>query len=191
MRRINDVSDIREMENTGDDRRFILSFSSQEPYQRCWGNEILDHSEGAMDTRWLDSAGVLLFNHNRDRILGKINRVWIENERGMAEVEFDRDKEAEIIFQKVKSGTLKGVSVGYTIDRGMLEEVPIGKTSKDGRFIGPCSVARRWNPYEISIVSVPADITVGVGREKPPVKPGSSLALSCFEAQLQINQNKG
>ena len=38
-----------------------------------------------------------------------------------------------------------------------------GKQSSDGRFTGPCSIAKRWTPYEISIVSVPADPTVGVG----------------------------
>lgn len=30
------------------------------------------------------------------------------------------------------------------------------ETSTDGRFMGPCSIAKKWAPYEISIVSVPA-----------------------------------
>ncbi len=190
MRLMSNVLDIRETGEDCAERRFILSFSSQEPYQRYWGNEILDHSDGAVDFRWLSSVGVLLFNHNRDKILGKVHRVWIENERGMAEVEFDRDEEAEVIFQKVKSGTLKGVSVGYTIDESTLENVPAGKASRDGRFSGPCSVVRNWRPYEISIVSVPADATVGVGRNRPLEKQPVPTGLSSFEAQLQINKNR-
>lgn len=170
------------MEGEGNERKFILSFSSEEPYERYWGKEILDHSQEAVDLTRLNTIGVLLFNHNRDKVIGKINRAWIENLRGMAEVEFDSDAESEIIFQKVKSGTLKGVSTGYKI--GIIEEVTPNKVSTDGRFIGPCEIARQWMPYEISIVSVPADATVGVGRNL------QATTYTCFEAQLQINKNK-
>lgn len=101
----------------------------------------------------------------------------------MAEIEFDTDEDSEIIFQKVKSGTLKGVSVGYKIS--IIEEVMANKLSTDGRFNGPCDIARQWMPFEVSIVSVPADATVGVGRDLK-----SDDRLTCFEAQLQINQNR-
>ena len=178
---------IRAMEGEGNERKFILSFSSEEPYERFWGKEILDHNPAAVDLTRLNSIGVLLFNHNRDKVIGRINRAWIENQRGMAEVEFDADESSEVIFQKVKSGTLKGVSVGYKI--GVIEEVMANKISTDGRFSGPCDVAREWMPYEISIVSVPADATVGVGRELKG-NPQAPETLSCFEAQLQINKNR-
>ena len=107
----------------------------------------------------------------------------------MAEVEFDKDEASEVVFQKVKSGTLKGVSVGYRIN--VIEEVKSGAVSTDGRFTGPCDVARDWMPYEISIVSVPADATVGVGRDLGQQDTTSiSGTLSYFEAQLQINRNR-
>ena len=179
---------IRAMEGEGNERKFILSFSSEEPYERYWGKEILDHNPAAVDLTRLNTIGVLLFNHNRDKVIGKINRAWIENQRGMAEVEFDDDAESEVIFQKVKSGTLKGVSTGYRI--GVIEEVIANKVSTDGRFSGPCDVARQWMPYEISIVSVPADATVGVGRELGERSPQRPETLTCFEAQLQINKNR-
>jgi hypothetical protein len=67
-----------------------------------------------------------------------------------------------------------------------MEEVAPGKTSADGRFTGPCEVARKWWPFEISIVSVPADGTVGVGREAE--RPGAT-PISVLQSQLQINQN--
>ena len=174
---------IKALEGEGNERKFILSFSSEEPYERFWGNEILDHNPEAVDLTRFNTIGVLLFNHNRDKVMGKINRAWIENQRGMAEVEFDKDDASEVIFQKVKNGTLKGVSVGYKIS--VIEEVMPNKTSSDGRFAGPCDIARQWMPYEISIVSVPADATVGVGRGlKDPE------TFTCFEAQLQINMNR-
>ncbi len=178
---------IRAMEGEGNERKFILSFSSEEPYERYWGKEILDHDPAAVDLTRLNTIGVLLFNHNRDKVIGKIGRAWIENQRGMAEVEFDNDAESEIIFQKVKSGTLKGVSIGYRI--GIIEEVMPNKISTDGRFIGPCDVARQWMPYEISIVSVPADATVGVGRNLEEINSRLET-FTYFEAQLQINKNR-
>lgn len=177
---------IRKMEGEGNERKFILSFSSEEPYTRWWGVEILDHSDGAVDLTRLNEIGCLLFNHDRDEVLGKINRAWIENERGMAEVEFDSDDKAEVIYQKVKSGTLKGVSVGYVIDSW--EEVMANKQSSDGKFTGPCDIARKWTPYEISIVSVPADPTVGVGRSYENVVSDVNN-LDFYERQLQININ--
>ena len=180
-----DRCSIRALDGEGNDRKFVLSFSSEEPYERWWGIEILDHSNGAVDLSRLNDMGCLLFNHNRDAVIGKITRAWVEGNRGHAEVEFDDDEQSEIIYQKVKSGTLKGVSVGYRIDS--LEEVMPGKASADGRFTGPCEIARKWWPYEMSIVSVPADGTVGVGRSAE--EPHDPLPISVHERQLQINQN--
>jgi len=187
-RELTGSSAIRAMEGEGNERKFILSFSSEEPYDRGWCIEVLDHSPGAVNLTRLNEIGVLLFNHKRDTVLGKINRAWIEGGRGYAEIEFDTDDAAEVIYQKVKSGTLKGVSVGYLIES--IEEVRPGGTSADGRFSGPCDVARKWAPYEISIVSVPADPTVGVGREFETEEPSEKRAPSLYERQLQININK-
>ena len=178
---------IRALNGEGNERKFILSFSSEEPYQRYWGAEVLDHSEGAVDLTRINEIGCLLFNHNRDAVIGKIAKAWIEGGRGMAEVEFDSDEESERIFQKVANGTLKGVSVGYQIESW--EEVVQGKQSADGKAIGPAAIARKWTPYEISIVSVPADPTVGVGRElseQPVFK--AKRSMDWFERQIQINK---
>ncbi len=174
----------------GKDRTFELSFSSEEPYDRGWCVEILDHAEGAVDLSRLNEIGVVLYNHKRDAVVGRITKAWIENNRGMAEIVFDNDDDSEVIYQKVASGTLKGVSVGYQINS--IEEVAAGKKSADGRFTGPCDIARSWEPFEISIVSVPADPTVGVGRELEVIGGTESQkqAPSLSARQLQINLNK-
>lgn len=180
---------IRALEGEGNERKFELSFSSEEPYTRWFGPEILDHSEECVDLSRLNEIGVVLYNHNRDAVVGKITRAWVEGRRGKAEIEFDTDDESEVIYQKVKNGTLKGVSVGYVVDDW--EEVMPGKQSEDGRFTGPCSIARKWAPYEISIVSVPADPTVGVGRDMTPESAeGETIPLGLAERQLQINKNR-
>ena len=163
-------------------RKRILSFSSETPYRRSFGPEILDHSEGAVDLGRLNETGVLLFNHDVDQVLGKVLRAWVEDGRGCAEVEFDTDEDAEKIYAKVQSGTLKTTSVRYSVDSW--EEVKAGATSVDKRFKGPCFIARKWTPMEVSIVSVPADATVGVGRSDAELPD-----LSLYERQVQVNLN--
>ena len=177
---------LRAVEGEENTRKFTLSFSSEEPYMRWFGNEILDHKEGAIDMTRLTEMGVVLYNHKRDDVIGKVTRAWVEDGKGRAEIEFDSDDLSETIRQKVESGTLKGVSVGYMVDSW--EEVMPGKQSADGRFTGPCSIARKWAPYEISIVSIPADTTVGVGREMEE-KPERDLMSETLLRQLQYNTN--
>ena len=183
-------AEIRQMEGEGNERKFTLSFSSEEPYERWFGMEILSHKEEAIDLTRLNSIGVLLYNHNRDKVIGKVTKAWVENNRGMAEVEFDTDEESQTILDKVSGGSLKGVSVGYQVKQW--EEVKANKTSEDGRFTGPCDIAIRWMPYEISIVSIPADSTVGVGRDmsENEATGKNEVSISYFnEKQLQINNN--
>ena len=147
-----------------DSRQAELSLSSEEPCRRWFGNEILSHDAEAVDLSRLQEIGVVLFNHDRDRVVGRVLSVRLDEvtHRLRAVIQFDEDEESERVYQKVRSGTLKGVSVGYAVD--VWEEVKAGATSTNGRFTGPCEVATRWTPYELSIVSVPADATVGVGR---------------------------
>lgn len=147
----------------GDSRTLTLSFASETPYARWFGPEVLCVDETAMNMqRFQDGLGCLLFNHDRDKVIGKIERAWLDDNRAYADVTFDEDEFADSIFNKVKSGTLKGVSVGYRV--GEYTEVRIDEGYAEGRIKGPCYVASKWEPYEISIVSVPADTTVGVNR---------------------------
>lgn len=185
------TAEFREAE--GNERRFQLSFSSEEPYTRYWGKEVLDHSEGAIKLERLLAAGCVLFNHKRDYVVGKIITARVEDFRAYAEIEFDEDEPSELIYQKVKNKTLRGVSTGYMV--GSWEEVLPGKVSGDGRFTGPCDIARNWEPFEISIVSCPADYTVGVGRDlmdnMPPYKAMTNRdrrSLEWFRRQMQVDK---
>lgn len=151
-------------ENAEDNpRRFLLSFSSEEPVYRYGEAEILDHAEDAVDLYRLNEIGVVLFNHNQNMVLARVEKAWLENGRGQAYIVFDEDEDAEKIRIKVETGTLRGVSVRYKVSNW--EEVGVNAKSTDGRFSGPARIARRWTPLEISVVSIPADATVGVQRD--------------------------
>ena len=163
--------DLRMDGNVNEESRTVdISFSSEAPVRRFdWFkgseyDEILGHDAGNVDLTRLENLGVALFNHDRDKVIGAIVEPVLDtNEhRCKAKIRFDTDEFSEMIFQKVKAGTLRGISVGYTIDN--MEIVADGKKSADGRFTGPCRIARLWTPFEASVVSIPADIDVGVGR---------------------------
>lgn len=153
-----------ESSGESDSREFRISFSSETPYDRWPGEapEILDHGADAVDLERINSIGCVLFNHNTDRPIGRVLHARIEDGRGVADIAIDDDSSAENLYQKIKSGTLRAVSVRYRVLRW--EEIATGETSQDGRFQGPAIIARRWEPVELSIVTVPADPTVGVGR---------------------------
>lgn len=148
-----------------DSRTVELSFSSETPYGRWFGDEILCHDEECINLeRFNNGLGTVLFNHDRDAVVGHVEKAWIEDNRGKALVRFDEDEQSDTIFKKVQSGTLQGVSVGYSIKRyEVLDDKD--SVSSNGRFKGPDTyVVTDWEALEISIASVPADITVGVGR---------------------------
>lgn len=144
-------------------RSVDVSFSSETDSVTRWGEpEILDHGPGAVNLTRLNSIGVVLFNHHPDLPIGRIENARVEGGRGLATLIFDEDEESEKIWRKILSGTLRGISVSYTYDEySFLGE---NETSADGRFKGPCLLVKRWTALEISVVSVPADATVGIGR---------------------------
>jgi HK97 family phage major capsid protein/HK97 family phage prohead protease len=136
-----------------EDRTYEFPFSSEYPVARYFGNEILSHEGKAADLSRLNDGAPLLFNHNPDRVIGVVERAYIDGSkrRGYARVRFSRNPFAQEILSDVKDGVLRNVSFGYSIDK--MEE------RGSGDF-----VATAWSPYEISVVSVPADPGVGIGR---------------------------
>ncbi len=137
-------------------RTVELAFSSEQPYERWWGVEILDHSPQSVRLGRLSSGGPLLMDHDARDHVGVIESVRIDADRvGRAVVRFGRSQRAEEIFQDVKDGIRRNVSVGYMIHKATLVE-----TREDQEIYRVTD----WEPHEVSLVSVPADTSVGVGR---------------------------
>jgi HK97 family phage major capsid protein len=140
-------------------RTVELSFSSEEPYQRWWGTEVLDHKSASVRLGRLNAGGALLMDHNTRDQVGVVERAWIKGKKAYAVVRFGKSARAQEIFDDVKDGIRKLVSVGYRIHELVLEK------AKDGQ---ETYRATDWEPYEISLVAVPADPSVGVGRDGEP-----------------------
>lgn len=159
-----------------------LAFSSEQPCERWWGVEILDHSPQSIRLARLSSGGPLLMDHDARDHVGVIESVRIDADRiGRALVRFGRSQRAEEIFQDVRDGIRRNVSVGYVIHRATLVE-----TKEDQEIYRVTD----WEPLEISLVSVPKDASVGVGRsmEDPREAPETPAPLILKEIRTMDNQ---
>ncbi len=169
-------------------RTVQLAFSSEDPYERWFGIEILGHERGEVAMDWLNSGTApLLDQHNHGRQIGVIEKSWIDPDRvGRAIVRFGKSAGAEEIFQDVLDGIRSNVSVGYRIEEMQLLES--GKDQDTYRV-------NRWEPFEVSLVSVPADKTVGVGRSaeeehnKTIIQQGDVMEKDTAEKQQQQEVN--
>ena len=181
-----------EREKIDEETRTVeLAFSSEAPYERWWGIEILDHSKSAVDLTRLKSGGPLLCDHDSRDQIGVIESVRIDADRvGRAVVRFGRSARAEEIFRDVVDGIRQNVSVGYAIDDLVLE----AKSGEDETYR-----VTRWTPYEVSLVSVPADFTVGVGRAADPVQeikmsvietPAAPVDVAKIQAEARTAEQK-
>ncbi|QKJ67479.1 phage major capsid protein [Deefgea piscis] len=153
-------------------RTVELAFSSEEPYERWWGVEILDHKPESIRMGRLNNAAPLLMDHNLRDQVGVVESVRLDNSTGRATVRFGQSPRATEIWQDIVDGIRSKVSVGYLINAYQLE-------SKSGEI--ETYRVTDWEPYEISIVSVPADDTVGVGRSADEFDPRPLAAERVIE----------
>jgi len=146
-------------------RTVELSFSSEAEVERYFGIEILDHSARSIRLGRMQNGAALLVNHDRSDQVGVVESVTIGTDRrGRAVVRFGRSARANEIFQDVVDGIRRLVSVGYRVHR---TETTTSGGVETVRVVD-------WEPYEISLVSIPADDSVGVGRGESEPSRGPS-----------------
>ena len=137
-------------------RTATLAFASETPYERYWGIEILDINPTAMRQGRLRSGANLLVDHDTRDVVGVIESVEVGADRvARATVRFGKSARAEEVWQDVRDGIRRNVSVGYMIHKAQLVETKEGVETYR---------VTDWEPFEVSLVSVPADPTVGIGR---------------------------
>lgn len=157
-------------------RTVPIAFSSEEPYARWWGVEILSHDPGAVDLSRMNNGGAVLVEHTTRDHVGVVvqGSAVIDSDRtGRCVARYGKSTRSEEIFVDVQDGIRSLISVGYMIDELVLV--------KSDQITGIDTYkATRWTPYEVSHVAVPADPTVGVARSKIFVsgfKPATPAAI--------------
>lgn len=170
-------------------REIDVSFSSEtEEIVRWFGIEILSHEPGAIDLSVLKKIGSHLFNHNPDRIIGPINNIRLEDNKGRATLGYDPTDEGELAMIRTKNKSLKGVSVGYItlrmkrLDPGEIYQ--LGTKTIKGKEDPSIYIATKWQPREISSTPIPADTTVGLGRDLIRSLDGIEIINSNFTEEV-------
>ena len=142
-------------------RTITLAFASETPVERYYGNEILDCRTDAIRMKRMLSGANLLCDHDSRDVVGVVESVSVGADKVVrAVVRFGKSARAEEVFQDVVDGIRQNVSVGYMMHEGVRE------SEKDG--VGTYRITD-WEPFEVSMVSVPADSSVGVGRSAAAV----------------------
>ena len=147
----------QESEKAADSYRVI--FSTDEPYIMRFGSyrieETLSHKQGAMDKSRLEDSACVLYNHNRDAVIGVVekNTTEIKDGKGFCTMRFGTSAKAAEVKKDVDAKILNKFSVGYQIDKYKSEDI----RGEDGKLEGVKVFAQRWQPGEISVVTVPAD----------------------------------
>jgi len=151
--------------------RLHISVSSEIPYlrQSWWDDpwiEVLGHKPGECDlSRFTSGAGVVLANHDRYTAvgdtplasIGAIEGATLAGGRMESDIVISRREALKDLRQDIADGLVRNVSVGYIINERVLV-----RQGKDGEADEYRVTA--WMPYELSLVDIPADATVGLGR---------------------------
>ena len=146
-----------------ENRRVRIAISSEEPVERSFGAEILDHSEASIDLEFARSGRMpLLLDHDPRQQIGVVEGVELDSatRRLRGTVRFGKGVLASEIYADVMDDIRSNISVGYAVNK-------MDREGSDRYRVSS------WSPMEVSVVSIPADRTVGVGRaaETSPAKP--------------------
>ena len=142
--------EVREVEKK--DRTLEFPFSSEQGVARYFGNEVLEHTERSVDLNRLNDGAPVLWNHDPDKVLGVVERAWIDEKkkRGYASVRFSKEEFASSVLRDIRDGIIRNISVGYQI--------------KELEQRGEDFVATSWEPYEVTVTAIGADNSVGISR---------------------------
>ena len=163
-------------------RTVQIALSSELPVERSFGKEVLVHDEKSIDMAFLRSGRApLLLDHDPERQIGVIESVELSPDRVLrANVRFGRSALASEVFGDVVDGIRGNVSVGYRVNK-----MERSASNKDEYLV------RSWSPMEASIVSIPADQSVGIGRSAdveiqatPKVEPIIKKEVTMSEVNL-------
>lgn len=163
-------------------RTVEVAFSSETPVARWFGDEVLDHTPGAMNETRLANGAAVLWNHNPDIQIGVVESARVDSDRiGRAVLRFGRSQRAAEVWADIVDGVIRHISVGYFV-RGVTTEEREGQPDR--------VTITDWEPFEISLVSVPADASVGVGRSagEPPEEQGRNAPDTATQSQTPIVQ---
>lgn len=143
-----DLRAINEEERTVD-----AALSSETPVRRWFGTEVLEHKKSAIDLSRAADGLPLLFNHDGGQPIGIVENVRLSQDKRLrGTLRFSNNLKAGEVWGDIRDGFLKNLSIGYEI-----------RDYEENEDQGEIRITS-WALFEASVVSVPADATVGINR---------------------------
>src|SRR5688572_30408689 len=141
---------IAEFEGRADEKAMTVPvvLSTEHPVDRGDYVEVLSHAPGDVDLSRADPLPLITSHDTRQLPIGVIEHIHLDGKalRGLARF----SERARALFEDVKKGILRGVSIGYEL----LESTPIAER----KFLF------KFRVLEASIVAIAADPNAGFNR---------------------------
>ena len=178
-------------EGEGDASRMVVraSFSSDQPYSFGRFSETLTHTEDAVDLSYARSGQIFtaLYNHDYDQPIGRVDADSIsfgQDDGGRTRIEGDiifnpNNALAKQLFQDIERGFAGNISIGYGYGADDFTDTKTGDRVD--------RVVNHWRLVEVSVVTVPADPTIGANRgakQTPMDNPREDITMDKNDIRL-------
>jgi HK97 family phage major capsid protein len=164
-------------------RLYEVAISSEAEIERWYGIEVLEHTAEAVDMTRLKDGAAVLVDHWSDQV-GVVERAWLDKDKKLRGLlRFSSSQRGQDIERDIDERIRRHISVGYMVHAVVREDRETGKDDKGNPIVTPVYRVVRWEPMEVSVVSVPADMTVGVGRNAGAVAPAPQGAAPAAPAE--------
>ena len=172
---------VTEFRKEKEDRVIEFPFASEAPVERMYGTEVLEIDTRAMDLSRLNDGAPLLFQHDADRIAGVVERAYVKDKRGYARVKLANNELGREMQELISDNIIRNVSFGYKINEMEADRSTTPVTYR----------ATDYQPFEISLVTVPADQSVGIGRAltNPQSTQTASAVKSTPNGETPVESN--
>jgi len=183
-----------------------MAFSSSAPAERWFGYEVLDHAKKSIRLDRLEDSAPLLFNHDWNELRGThlAGTITTDGEtlRGKVRITAATQAGRETI-ELVKAGVLVKSSIGYLVHKAIEEgdeeraareldgetyERMVSNPQRGKHDKIPTYRVVDWEPMENSLVTIPMDNSVGVGRAfvgAPGAGANSETAASATNGKVR------
>lgn len=115
----------------------------------------------------LNNGGPVLDSHSAYGVssqLGVVRKAWAKKSTGLATIQFSKREAVTPLWNDVKSGIIQNLSPGMWI-YNKVDTTPKGQERRE-------FTAMDWEPFEISLVAVPADAATNFmsAAQAPPAR---------------------
>ena len=153
---------------TKTDALIPCTIATTTPVMRSGTPEILDCSPAGVDLS--RSPLPLITGHDATRLaIGLVENLIATGSKVTGQIRFATSPEAQQIRADVVAGIHRSLSVGY---------------AHQAATQTPAGIVYRWQPHEVSIVSVPADSNAGFFRSNPESKPMTATTTPNLAAEI-------